>query len=403
MKISYDTTLMKNLVKQIRGISYKKTDLAPEPLNGYSPVLRANNIQNGELTGVDLVYVNDSKIKDYQMIRKGDIVIAASSGSINIVGKAAQSTRNMDVSFGAFCKVVRPLEIVDSRYVGYYFQSPYYRHTISSLANGANINNIKNEHIDSLVIPLPPLQSQKRIVEVLDKAQELIDLRKKQIELLDELIQSVFYDMFGDPVTNPKGWEKISLRDCINIVGGYAFKSKEFVESGIPIIKIGTANKGYFDTSTFSFWSKNYDSKLEKYKVVPGDLLITLTGTVGKDDYGNICVANDSYNEYLLNQRVAKLDVICEMNRTFIQYCFAQKKFKGELIKLSRGVRQANISNKDIYSLEIINPDIYFQNQFAQKVQKIEEQKQLMQQSLTEMENNFNSLMQRAFKGELFN
>ncbi len=355
-------------------------------------------------------YLPDSYAQEYSkyLLKDGDIVIAMTDmandpkilGVPTIVNTLGN---NLLLNQRVGKLIIKDTSRIDISYLRYALSRKSLKSYFKKFAGGGLQLNIGKKEVLAAQIPLPPLQIQKKIVEVLDKAQELIDLRKKQIELLDDLIQSVFYDMFGDPVTNPKEWEKKSLRNCINIAGGYAFKSKEFVESGIPIIKIGTANKGYFDTSTFSFWDKNYDSKLEKYKVIPGDLLITLTGTVGKDDYGNICVADDSYQEYLLNQRVARLDVICEMNRTFIQYCFAQKKFKGELIKLSRGVRQANISNEDIYSLQIIKPNIELQNQFGQTVQKIEEQKELMQQSLLEMENNFNSLMQRSFKGELFN
>lgn len=191
------------------------------------------------------------------------------------------------------------------------------------------------------------------------------------------------------------------LSKYLKVQQGYAFKSEEFCESGIPVIKIGTVNKGFFDLKTLSY-VKNQDEKLDKFKISPNDLLISLTGTVGKDDYGNTCFVTNNFNEYYLNQRVARLIPYEKgLNYQFTHYLFKSPAIKRKIIKANRGVRQANISNEDILSVEINYPSIDEQNKFAIIVDKVEIIKTSYKRSFLELKNLYSSISQRAFKGEL--
>lgn len=402
MQSSYKVDKLGNYIEQIRGVSYKPQDVTEEQKEGYKVILRANSIKNNKLILNDLVYVKEELIKEKQFIKSNDILMAASSGSKEVVGKCAQIKNDTEYTFGAFCKLIRCKENINSNYVSYFLRTPYYRSTISAVVNGANINNLKNEHIDNLDIPLPSLETQKKIVEVLDKAQELIDKRKEQIEALDELVKSRFIEMFGDISRNSKKWDITKLDELVDVVSGYAFKSTEFVDEGIPVLKIGNINAGYFKPTNLMFWIK--DEKLDKYLIKPNDLVISLTGTVGKDDYGNVCIMGDDYEEYYLNQRNAKLDIKNEnlLDKYYLTYVLKVPEVKKRLTGISRGVRQANIANKDIQNLEVPIPPIELQHQFSDFVNQVDKLKSQMESSLKELEDNFNSLMQKAFKGELF-
>ena len=402
MESLYKIEKLGNYIEQIRGISYKPSDLNDTEKEGYKVVLRANSIQDNKLVLDDLIYVKEELIKEKQVIKKDDILLAASSGSKEVVGKSVQIKEDTDYSFGAFCKIIRCKKIINSKYVAYFFRTKYYRAIISSVVNGANINNLKNEHIDDLLIPIPSLETQNKIVEVLDKAQSLIDKKKEQIELLDELVKSRFIEIFGDINKNNKIWDVKILSELIDVIGGYAFKSTEFVEEGIPVLKIGNINAGYFKDTNLMFW--NEEAKLERYLIRPGDLVISLTGTVGKDDYGNVCIMGKDYDKYYLNQRNAKLDIRDEniLSKLYLTYALKVPEIKKRLTGISRGVRQANISNKDIQNLELPIPPIELQNEFAEFVTKVDSIRSKMETSLSELEDNFNSLMQKAFKGELF-
>ena len=157
-----------DLAELVRGVSYDKAEVKSEGSKGYVPILRATNIDQS-LDFDELVFVPNRFVSDEQMLRSGDIIIAASSGSKSVVGKAAQFSGTWKGSFGAFCKGIRPFAPSNPRYLGYFFQSPDYRRTVSRLASGSNINNLKREHISQLSIDLPPQGEQGRIVEKLDE------------------------------------------------------------------------------------------------------------------------------------------------------------------------------------------------------------------------------------------
>lgn len=201
--------------------------------------MRANNIQEQGLILDNLVYVPEHKISQKQRILSGDVIIAASSGSIDVVGKAASAKEDINAGFGAFCKILRPnTKLVDPRYFANYFQTKKYRQIISSLAAGANINNLRNEHLDDLEILLPPLSEQRRIASILDKADELRQKRQQAIEKLDQLLQATFIDMFGDPVSNPKGWDIFKSKSLFQDPPRIGTTTPAKGE-GIPVVRVG--------------------------------------------------------------------------------------------------------------------------------------------------------------------
>src|SRR6266700_3360020 len=152
------------LCERLRGVSYARDEASAEPKKGSVPILRANNIEGDQLVFDDLVYVPVRRVRDTQRIRKGDVVIAMSSGSKSVVGKTAQAVENWDGAFGAFCGVLRSLPELNYRYLGLFLRTRDYRHRISELSAGTNINNLKAEHFSEIEVPLAPLAEQRRIV-----------------------------------------------------------------------------------------------------------------------------------------------------------------------------------------------------------------------------------------------
>ena len=180
-------------IKQIRGISYKPADVTMSEKG--TPILRANNIQEDGLVFDDLVYVSENKISQEQRLQKGDIVICASSGSKNLVGKAATFEQfETPVSFGAFCKVIRGKKSadIDPEYIRFYFRSKYYREQISANSSGSNINNIKSEDIDFLSINIPFVEDQQKAVFLFNRYFSALSTKKQELVALDELVKSRF-------------------------------------------------------------------------------------------------------------------------------------------------------------------------------------------------------------------
>ena len=161
---------LSEIAEVIRGVTYKKEQAIDAPKEGFLPVLRATNITGSALTFGALVYVPAGSVSETQQLRTGDVVIASSSGSKEIVGKAGNfASRNFVGSFGAFCTGLRPSASLSAGYFGFFFQTPSYRKSVSELSSGSNINNLKTSDLASQRFSLPPHAEQTRIVEKLEE------------------------------------------------------------------------------------------------------------------------------------------------------------------------------------------------------------------------------------------
>ena len=174
----YERTRLGDHISQIRGVSYKPADLRPSLSEESVLLLRANNIGAGRINHDEVQYVAKEKVSTVQLIRAGDILMCASSGSLEHVGKAAICLPSIEgETFGAFCKLIRPKGDLLPEYIAAYFETDEYREIIMQLACGSNINNLKAEHIDELQIPTPPAEVQEAFVSFLrqsDKSKYLV-------------------------------------------------------------------------------------------------------------------------------------------------------------------------------------------------------------------------------------
>lgn len=162
-------TSLLQIAELVRGVTYKRQEARPTSAAGYVPVLRATNIQSGELTFDDLVYVPAHRVAAVQRIRRGDIVLAMSSGSRDIVGKAALAKVDWDGGFGAFCGVLRAKPGISSDWLAHFLQSPTYRSSVNELATGSNINNLSKSTLAAIqVLPARP-EEQAEAVALLDR------------------------------------------------------------------------------------------------------------------------------------------------------------------------------------------------------------------------------------------
>lgn len=298
---------------------------------------------------------------------------------------------------------------LDRAYLTYYLRSKTFVDWISEQVAGAKMPRVSMNVFWNHEIPIPfpddpakSLAEQKRIAAILDKADAIRRKRKQAIQLADDFLRAVFLDMFGDPVTNPKGWEVKSMKNLIAIQGGYAFKSGDFGKVGIPVVKIGNANKLGFTTKGFSFIEPENPDVLRKYELYAGDLLMSLTGTVGKDDYANVTEVTNEYEMYYLNQRVAKITVNeSEISKNYLKFFLSEPQIKGEITKNNRGVRQANIGNADIYSLNVPIPSLRDLVKFDSIVKQVNKMSFNTEKAPEYSNAFFNTLSQKAFAGEL--
>lgn len=350
--------------------------------------------QRKEITQTQSMSIVDAPSRAKQLVFPGDILVSTVRPNLNAVALVTENSDNALVASTGYC-VLRCLPNVDNKYVFYFCQSPAFIDKMVAQATGASYPAVTSAIVKECTIPLPPLEEQRRIAALLDKVSDLIAKRRAQLDKLDLLVKARFVEMFGDPDDNPINWKVSELGNHLEIVGGYAFKSEGFVDSGIPVLRIGNINSGRFLPVNMVYWPD--DPVLARYKMYPGDLVMSLTGTVGKDDYGNVCILSDEYPEYYLNQRNAKLAIRATLNKYYLSELLKFSKIKKRLTGISRGVRQANISNRDILGLYVPIPPIELQGQFATFVKQTQKSKLTIQQSLDKLEILKKVLMQQYF------
>lgn len=177
--------------------------------------------------------------------------------------------------------------------------------------------------------------------------------------------------MFGDPEHQKDNLT--TLGEHISLINGYAFKGDRFRDAGIPVIKIGNVNRNDFRVGSMQF----YDSEvgLEHFAIRQGDLLISLTGTAGKEDFGNACIVDGDYEMYYLNQRNAKLEVHSELNPVYLLHLLRNKYIRKKLIQAGTGVRQCHLHNKDIEGITFALPPIGLQEEFSVFAEQIDKSK----------------------------
>jgi type I restriction enzyme S subunit len=383
-------------IDQIRGVTYRSIDSSPIPLNGYLPILRSNNIEEGSINFIDLVFVPKERINDVQLLKKGDILITASTGSLKVIGKNGQIESDYNGAFGAFCKVVRPKTSIYAKYLKFYFQTNNYRTTIRNVINGANINNIKNEHIDNLKIPLPPLKTQRKIAALLDKANELVQNDKKTLKKYDQLAQSVFLEMFGDPIKNTKRFIIKRLDQLASISRGKFTprprNDPKYYNGSFPFIQTGDiANSKHRLTNYTQTLNENGIKVSKEFK--KGTVVVAIVGaTIGTSAILEIdTYATDSVIGIIVNQDIASSE--------YIEYVL--RFWKPIFLERAPETARANINIETFKPIEIPLPPMELQRRYLIIINHIETQKQLVRQSLQKSEELFQGLMQRAFKGEL--
>jgi type I restriction enzyme S subunit len=385
-----------DISEQVRGVSYSKSESSDEPRPGYVAVLRANNITDEGLTSDQLVYVPAARVSTKQRIVASDVVIATSSGSLSVVGKAAQARQAIDGSFGAFCKVLRPNGKVDPLYFGHFFRTPAYRRTVSALAAGANINNLKNEHLDNLAIRLPPLPEQKRIAAILDAADALRVKRRESIEQLDLLTHAHFQEMFGDPVENPMGWRKAPLGEIMRIRrGGSPRPIDKYLGGTVNWVKISDATGSDNDLYITSCVDKISEAGLCKTTLLePGSFIFANSGvSLGFARIlklqGAIHDGWLAFDEYSTDQ-LSPLFFLKALNS--ITHYFR---------RIAPAGTQPNLNTSLMKAFELILPPIDLQDRFAALVELIESHKTRLKAQYAELESLFACLQFQAFSGEL--
>lgn len=319
-----------------------------------------------------------------------ETVIIGRKGNINNPIFCEDYFWNIDTAFGLVADKRRLLP----KYLFYFckkfdFQSLNTTVTIPSLTK----TNLLNIHIN-----LPSLSEQKRIAAILDKATEIIALRKQQIEKLDLLVKSRFIEMFGDPVENPKNWKTKTIREASQRVSdgpfGSNLKSEHYTSSGIRVIRLQNIGVSQFIDIDSVYVSLGHYAKIKKYTCHAGEIVI---GTLGVPNL-RACII-PRHIEKAINKADC-VHFIPDKNilNSFFACCYLNQPATLSLAEGSiHGQTRSRISMSQVANLPIFLPPLPLQEEFAAFVQQVDKSKSTLQQSLEKLELNYKALMQTYF------
>ncbi|PRZ22822.1 restriction endonuclease subunit S [Flavobacterium granuli] len=414
--------------KIIRGVSYGKTDAFQFEFDNSCLILRGGNIQDGEIVdGKDNVYVSIDLIKNEQFIQKYDVIIVGSTGSKNLIGKAATSLfESNKISFGAFLMNIRAFETIDKRYFSYYFQTNYYREAIRNLAGGVNINNIRKEYIENLYFPLPPLAEQNRIVVKLDRLFAQLETIKSSMskipELLKDFRQQVLKQAVTGKLTNKNDIISVSLSSTITI--GSLFEEAPLNWKWVKLIDIAKLESGHTPRkSEEEYWINGnvpwislqdiraaHGKIINETKYMPNELGIKKS-SARLLPKGTVCFCRDisvGYTtvmgkEMSTTQHFANWICGNSLNNMFLLYVFMSA--KDFLIASGKGTTVGTIYMPALKELRILLPPLEEQLQIVRRVEKLFAKADAIEHQYKTLKAKIDTLPQailhKAFKGEL--
>jgi type I restriction enzyme S subunit len=391
----------------IRGITFKPDDVVPVDTPGAAACMRTKNVQ-AELDLSDVWGIPESLVgREDQYLMPGDMLVS-SANSWNLVGKCCW-VPNLPwrSTFGGFISVLRsnPAK-VDPRYLFHWFNSDRTQATVRSF--GQQTTNISNLNVDRclrLKLRLPPLPEQQRIAEILDKAEVLRAKRRAALAQLDTLTQSIFLDMFGDPVTNPKGWQRVRFSDLLQgIEGGWSptCLDRPAAAEEWGVLKLGAVTWCEYDETQNKALPPELDPRPE-LEVCAGDLLFSRKNTY--ELVAACALVRTTRPRLLLPDLVFRLRLRPDapVAKEFLHQLLIYPTKRREVQKLAGGSAGSmpNISKGRLETLPIEVPPVREQYAFADRVSAISQSREAQRVSKDGLDVLHTSLQHRAFRGEL--
>ena len=370
--------------------------------------------------GKKAVLVSDSQKDDYQRfiqiddlrnnnklkftnskgvsVNPNDIIIAWDGANAGTIGHGLSG-----IIGSTLAKIEIQKNNIIPQYLGWFLKGKF--RYLRDRCTGTTIPHISREVLTNILIPLPSIEDQKRIVKILDAADALRQKRKQAITLLDDYLQSVFLDMFGDPIKNPKGWKTSNIKNLTkSIVAGWSAngEDRQKLQDEYGVLKISSVTYGFFKSEEYKALKIVATKGKKLIHPKRGDILFSRANT--RELVGASCVVMEDYPDLFLPDKLWKIVVDeSKVNPIFFQKNISNIRCRNELAKKATGTSGSmlNISMDKFKNELAILPPLEIQNKFAELVKKTEVIKRAMIAQFEVLETQFQALMQKAFKGEL--
>ncbi|BAV49374.1 Uncharacterized protein MLTONO_4471 [Mesorhizobium loti] len=346
-----------------------------------------------DLSDLQEILVEEKDVHKYE-IRDGDVLICEGGEA----GRAALWKGNSDgIIFQKACHRVRVGPRLDAKYLIHRLFYDYHNGGLGDYYTGATIKHFTGQDLARYEFPLPPLPEQRRIAAILDKADALRRKRKRAIELLDNLMQSLFLEMFGEPTTNAKGFPLANLEDVVTAVVDCPHTTPNWAPSGKIALRTSNLTAGGWDWSDKRFVSEQeFHERSVRAYVKPGDIVLSREGTVGvaaivQDDM-EVCLG-----QRLVHVRLDGASIGREYLLSFLLYELSPRRISRIMV----GATSTHLNLKDLRNMNVPIPPKILQDDYRNKTDKIYFLKYRAQRMMSTIDTAFLSLQHRAFSGQL--
>lgn len=326
------------------------------------------------------------------LVDKDDVIIAWDGANAGIVGFGIEGALGSTLGRLRMKETINKKD-VNPHYLGYLLKSK--EQYIKNNTTGATIPHVSRSVLENIELILPDLDKQNKVVYILDSLLNTTQKRQQQIEALSALKQSVFLDMFGDPILNTKNWEIVKLSDIGKWQSGGtpSRKKKEYYEGEIPWLSSGELNNIYISNSN-EYITKNAIEESSAKLIAKNSLLLGMYDTAGLKSSINLveCSCNQAIAFAEIDEKYAVTEFVYYTIQIMREY----------LLNQQRGVRQKNFNLTMIKNIEIISPPVELQQEFLDKVNIVFDKEKELERSLVLIKRLFNSTLYKAFNGELF-
>ena len=373
------------------------------------PVLRSSNIQNYKLDLTDVAWrIIPDKDKERRRLADLDIIVTKSSGSAQHIGKCCLFRDPGDgpsYYFSNFTQRLRAKQnLLDSRWLYYWLSSKPARAILEAMSSTTTgLRNLNVGRYLEQEIPLPPLPEQRRIAAILDKADAVRRKRQEAIRLTEEFLRSAFLEMFGDPVTNPKGWPIAQLHEICDEIVDCPHSTPRYAstQTPYPCLRSSDIQNGYLDWSTTKYVDAvEYKKRIERTTPITGDVIYCREGA----RFGNAARIQDSTNvclgQRMMLFRVAPAAPLLATSEFLWGFMMCDSTYQ-QAVRLAGGSASPHVNVRDIKAFSTIVPPLELQESFSQLVKQSDLKRERYLESLRTLDGLFNALVQRAFRGEL--
>lgn len=385
---------LKEIANILNGYAFKSSEYQDK---GHR-VVRITNVQKGFLIDDDPKFYNSSEnLKKYEL-KENDILISL-TGNVGRVGLVTKNILPAYLNQRVGCIRIKE-DLVDNNFLFHFLNNDCFENDCINNSKGIAQLNLSTEWLKDVEIKLPSLEDQKKIAKILDKADEIRTKKKQANEKFDKFLKSTFVDMFGDPVKNDKSLPIAKVGELTTLVSSGSTPlggSSVYQDEGVLFIRSQNVLMNKFDFTDIAHISDEIYNSMARTQVQMNDVLLNITGA----SIGRIhrYMFKDKAN---VNQHVSIIrPVLDRISPVYLEYCIGNSNYQHNILRQNSGATRQAFNFEQIKGFKIPLPPIEKQNKFARIVEKVEVQKQKNEEVLKQMDNLFNSLSQKAFKGEL--